>query len=165
MNARKHVEDEIYWKLFLEGGGVKSLKYRCTVCIHAASLQGSKDHERVWLCLAAHCSQDAFCFLSFSLFLPKTSGYWQDSYLVVIYFVKILHVTCSNPKSVNVQLKRGDGIAKLCTFCVYSCYAPWHWENWANRVALHDAALVMLVSIRVQSLHAAKDKNGCWKLA
>lgn len=54
----------------------------------------SQDHGRVWLCLAAHCSQDAFSFLIFSLFLPKESD------LVVIYFVKHQHVTCSTLKLV-----------------------------------------------------------------
>lgn len=48
--------------------------------------------------------------------------------------------------------------------CVYPRYAPWDLENWANRVALCDAALARwsnVGTIRVQSSHAAKDENGC----
>lgn len=55
------------------------LKYRCTVRMYAYMQPVSNDHGRVWLCFAAHCSQDAFNFLIFSLALPKTSGYWQES--------------------------------------------------------------------------------------
>lgn len=59
-------------------------------------------------CALQHIAQDALCFLIFTSFLPKTSGYWQDSYLVVIYFVKTLHVTCSTLKLVmyswNVEM-------------------------------------------------------------
>lgn len=55
------------------------LKMKFTVWLF---MGGSKDRGRVWLCLAAHCSQDAFNFLIFSLALPKTSGYWQESTLI-----------------------------------------------------------------------------------
>lgn len=50
----------------------------------------SKGSGRVWLCLAARCSQDAFSFLFFTLDLAKTSGYWRES-SSDIYFVQILH--------------------------------------------------------------------------
>lgn len=38
----------------------------------------SKGQEGVWLCLAAHCSQDAFNFLTVCLALPKNGSYWQE---------------------------------------------------------------------------------------
>lgn len=103
MNARKHVEDYIYCMAFYG-----RLNCSNTDVQYAYMQPVSKDHGRVRLCLAAHCSQDAFNFLIFSLALPKISGYWQESDLVVIYFVKILHVTCSTLKlvlySLNVEM-------------------------------------------------------------
>lgn len=96
----------------------------------------SQDHGRVWLCLAAHCSQDAFSFLIFSLFLPKESD------LVVIYFVKHQHVTCSTLKLVMYSWNVEMALQNFVLFPVYPSYAPWDLEQWVNRLALHDAASV-----------------------
>lgn len=96
------------------------LKYRCTVNILAASLQ--------WKGLAVLCSTPLSGCPPFSNFQscspekPVVTGRG----LVVIYFVETLHLTCNSSKVCYVQLKHGDGIAKLCTFYVYSCYAPWN---------------------------------------
>lgn len=104
----------------------------------------SNDRGRVRLCLAAHCSQDAFNFLIFSLALPTTSGLLARVYsdLVVIYFVQILHVTCSTLRLVMYSWNVEMALQNFVLFCVYPRYSPWDLENWANRVALHDAALV-----------------------
>lgn len=70
------------------------LKYTCTEHIHAASLQGS------WKGLAVPCStllSGCFQFSNLHSLPAITTGYWQGS-VVVKYFVKILHVTCSSLK-------------------------------------------------------------------
>lgn len=84
------------------------LKYRCTVRIHAASLQGS------WKGSAVPCSTLLSGCFQFSNFqsCPAKKNQWLlarvYSDLVVIYFVKILHVTCSTLKlvmySLNVEM-------------------------------------------------------------
>lgn len=95
------------------------LKSRWNVCIHAAS-------SRVWLCLAASCSQDAFDFLFFTIDLAKTSGHWHEC---------SSDRFCENPTcnmkylNVDVQLNWRDGVAKLCASYVYSCYAPLNLKN------------------------------------
>lgn len=133
-----------WWELnitlwFLTGGWIAEKRMDS---MHTCS-QSPSGSGRVWLCLAARCSQDAFSFLFFTLDLAKTSGYWQES-SSDIYFVQILHdVTWSTLKFI-VQLKCRDGIAKLCTSYVYSCYAPWNLQKQkkrANGAASHDAAL------------------------
>ena len=122
----------------------------------------SRDRGSVWLCLAAHCSQDAFNFLVWSLSLPKTSGYWQESNLVVIYFVKILHVTCSTLKLVMYSWTVEMALQNFVLFCVYPRYAAWDLENWANRMALRDAALVRWSNVGVhKGAHAAQNKYDC----
>lgn len=105
---------------FLTGGWIAQIQVDSMhICSQSPSGSG-----RVWLCLAARCSQDAFNFLFFTLDLAKTSGYWQESSSDDIFCAI---PTWHNMKYLNVyvQLKCRDGIAKLCTY-VYSCYAPWN---------------------------------------
>lgn len=95
------------------------LKSRWNVYIHAAS-------SRVWLCLAASCSQDAFDFLIFTIDLAKTSGHWHEC---------SSDRFCDYPScmmkylNVAVQLRWRDGFAKLYASFVYSCYAPLNLKN------------------------------------
>lgn len=113
----------------------------------------SQDHGRVWLCLAAHCSQDAFSFLIFSLFPAKRV--YSD--LVVIYFVKLLHVTCSTLKLVmyswNMEMALQNFVLFLYIFVMHLEFL----EQRANRVALRDAALVRCSNVDVHL--GAQDKK------
>lgn len=76
------------------------LKSRWNVCIHAAS-------SRVWLCLAASCSQDAFLF--FIINLAKTSGHWHECSSDRFWENPTCNMKYLN---VDVQLKWRNGIEK-----------------------------------------------------
>lgn len=125
------------------------LKCRCTVCIHAASLQGSLKG------LAVPCStllSGCFQFSKFFSFPAKNQWLLASIYsdLVVMYFVKkILHVTCSTLMLIMYSWNVEMALQNFVPFCVYPCYAPWDLENWANRVALHDAALARWSNVGV----------------
>lgn len=70
VNARKHVEDEIYCTVWLFLWETEVLKYRCTVRIHAARLPGS------WKGLAVPCStllSGCFQFSNFQSFSCQKS--------------------------------------------------------------------------------------------
>lgn len=98
MNARKHVGDEISCMAFY--GRSDCLNTHVQYEKLAASLQGS------WKGLAVPCSTSlsgCFQFSNFKFFfLPKNLWLLARVYsdLVVIYFVNILHVTCSTLKLV-----------------------------------------------------------------
>lgn len=93
---------EACWRLHLLYGFLwetELLKYRCTVYIPAASLHGLQKG------LAVPCStllSGCFQFFNFQSCPAKNQWLVARVYsdLVVIYFVKILHVTCSTLKLV-----------------------------------------------------------------
>lgn len=102
---------------------------RWNVCIHAAS-------SRVWLCLAASCSQDAFLF--FTIDLAKTSDHWHEC---------SSDRFCENPtcniKYLNVMYSRNGGTA-LQNFVLLMFIFVMHLsisKTQAVGVAPHDAAV------------------------
>lgn len=94
---------------------IERLLYRCTVLINAASLQGS------WKGLAVPCSTLLSGCFQFSIFKScpaKNQRLLARVYsdLVVIYFVKILHVTCSTLKLVMYSWNVETGLQNFVLF-------------------------------------------------
>lgn len=112
-----------WWELnfplwFLAGGWIAQIQMGS---MHTCS-QSPSGSGRVWLCLAARCSQDAFNFLFFTLDLAKTSDYWQES-SSDIYFVQILHdATWSTLKfmySWNVGMALQNFVLLMCILVMH----------------------------------------------
>lgn len=133
-----------WWELnftlwFLTGGWIAQIQMDS---MHTCS-QSPSGSGRVWLCLEARCSQDAFNFLFFTLDLAKTSGYWQES-SSDIYFVQILHdVTWSTLKfmySWNVGTALQNFVLLMCILVMHLEISK-KTQKRANGAASHDAAL------------------------
>lgn len=111
--------------------------------VHYEYMQSAyQDHGRVWLCLAAHCSQDAFSFLTLSLFLPKrvwsSSDIFCETPTFNMLYLKVMY-------SWNVEMTLQSFVLFLYILVMHLEFL----EQLANRVALCDAAWVRCSNVTV----------------